>query len=76
MKKVFMLFASLFICAMVSASNVEKNQFADSGGFSLKFMAGIPPNATGILFISTDVMVGLKDGFVHTQKLETVVQLI
>ncbi|MBR0503045.1 MAG: hypothetical protein IJJ77_07360 [Paludibacteraceae bacterium] len=60
-----MLFASLFICTMVSASNVEKIQFANSGDFSLGLMAGIPPNATSILFISTDVMVGLKDVFFH-----------
>ena len=60
-----MLFASLFICTMVSASNVEKIQFANSGDFSLGLMAGIPPYAVGMPFISIDGMVGLKDGFFH-----------
>ena len=67
MKKVLMLFASLFICVVVSASNVEKIQFANSGDFSLGLMAGIPPYAMGMPFISIDGMVGLKDGFIHTK---------
>lgn len=63
-----MLFASLFICTMVSASNVEKIQFANSGDFSLELMAGVSPYVMGMLFILIDGMVGLKDGFIHTKK--------
>ena len=69
MKKIMLLVASLFIYAGVSASNVEKIQFANSGKFSLGLMAGIPTTSIGdIPFISVDGMVGLKDGFIHTDK--------
>ena len=68
MKKIMLLVASLFIYAGASASNVEKIQFANSGDFSLGLMAGIPPHMGNMPFVSIDGMVGLKDGFIHTNK--------
>ena len=69
MKKIMLLVASLFIYAGASASNVEKIQFANSGKFSLGLMAGIPTTYVGDMpFVSVDGMVGIKDGFIHTNK--------
>ena len=68
MKKILLLIATLFIYAGASASNVEKIQFANSGDFSLGLMVGIPQYMGGTPYFSIDGMVGLKDGFIHTQK--------
>ncbi len=68
MKKIFMLIASAFLFVNVNASNVEKIQFANAGEFSLGLMVGVPTIAVGPPFFSVDGMVGLKDGFIHTDK--------
>lgn len=68
MKKIFMLIASAFLFANVHASNVEKIQFANAGEFSLGLMVGVPTVSLGVPFFSVDGMVGIKDGFIHTDK--------
>ncbi|MBR5973516.1 MAG: hypothetical protein IK017_12820 [Paludibacteraceae bacterium] len=69
MKKLFLIIVSVLSFSSVSASNVEKIQFANAGDFSLGLMVGIPPvGASGTPFFSVDGMVGLKDGFIHTKK--------
>ena len=63
-----MVIASAFLFANVHASNVEKIQFANAGDFSLGLMVGVPTVVSGAPFFSIDGMVGLKDGFIHTDK--------
>ena len=77
MRKFLLIIASLFTITCASASNVEKIQFANAGSFSLGVMAGTPAslgwgpnksvNAKTPMF-SVDAMIGLKDGFIHTNK--------
>ena len=72
MKKILVLIATLFTVMCASASNVEKIQFANAGKFSLGVMSGFPFFGKGVErdmpFISLDAMIGLKDGFCHTNK--------
>lgn len=77
MRKVLLIIASIFAVTCANASNVEKIQFANAGSFSLGIMAGTPAslgwgpnksaNAKTPMF-SVDAMIGLKDGFIHTNK--------
>ena len=43
MKKILLFVVACFTAVSVSASNVEKIQFANKGNFSLGLMVGIPP---------------------------------
>ena len=71
MKKILLFVVACFAVATVSASNVEKIQFANKGDFSLGLMIGIPPRAANAVLptISVDGMWGLVDG--HDKKKTT-----
>ena len=68
MRKILLLIAALFTVMCASASDVEKIQFANAGKFSLGVMSGFPRFEHNMPLISLDAMIGLKDGFCHTNK--------
>ncbi|MBR3520245.1 MAG: hypothetical protein IKN77_09020 [Paludibacteraceae bacterium] len=72
MRKILLIIATLFTVMCANASNVEKIQFANAGKFSLGVMAGFPFFEEGINngmpYVSLDAMMGLTDGFCHTNK--------
>lgn len=68
MRKILLFIAALFTVMCASASDVEKIQFANAGKFSLGVMSGFPRFERNMPYISLDGMIGLKDGFCHTNK--------
>lgn len=68
MRKILLLIAALFTVMCASASDVEKIQFANAGKVSLGVMSGFPRFEKSMPYISLDGMIGLKDGFCHTNK--------
>lgn len=68
MRKILLLIATMFTVMCASASDVEKIQFANAGKFSLGVMSGFPRFEGSMPIISLDGMIGLKDGFCHTNK--------
>ena len=69
MKKILLFVGACFAGATVSASNVEKIQFANKGNFSLGLMVGIPPYSGNAVMptVSIDGMWGLVDGLAKTK---------
>lgn len=68
MKKILLFVVACFAVVTVSASNVEKIQFANKGDFSLGLMVGIPPHGDANMpVVSIDGMWGLVDGLANTK---------
>lgn len=68
MRKILLVVVTLFTVMGAGASDVEKIQFANAGKFSLGVMSGFPRFERNMPYISLDGMIGLKDGFCHTNK--------
>ena len=68
MRKILLVVVTLFTVMGAGASDVEKIQFANAGKVSLGVMSGFPRFEHNMPLISLDAMIGLKDGFCHTNK--------